>query len=309
VFQIHSRYLEIAAVVSTIALVVVLVRGGDALTFALATICLFSLAMLGATHKRQSLELTLERDDAVIGALQPAFDSHNDGLPGATVGAAHASATSHAAIGGDTYDVRRIDDRFGYLLVADVSGKGLAAAADTAMIKYTVAAYAAVMRDPAEIVAGLNREFIRSRTLDGAFVVVFFAIYDSLTGDVHYCAAGPNPAYVRREASVRRLDITGPVVGLDEAMTFEAAHVRLAPGETLLVATDGLTEARDASHKMLDDDGAMGWLRDLDRGEPQALASAIANRLHDYVGGNLTDDLALLTVTVDAAHLLPAYAA
>jgi len=87
--------------------------------------------------------------------------------------------------------------------------------------------------------------------------------------------------------------VTGPLVGLSEDATFDSVTVALRPGDTIVLATDGLTEARDSSGVPVDDDGVMRWIRDGDQ-RPEALASELTQRVSRFAGGRINDDLALL---------------
>jgi len=262
-----------------------------------ALILLFGLAALIADIVRSRTQVALERERMVADTLQRAFLSGWDVLPYLRVGTAYVSATGETAVGGDLFDVHRLDEHRSIVLVADVSGKGINAAVETAFVKYSVRALAEDYSDPAKILEKFNRSFLRSATDLGAFVVVFVAFLDDRDLSMRYASAGHAPAYLRRGADIQQLAVTGPVVGLTPDTTFGSTKVALKAGDTLIVATDGLTEARDSSGTMLQDEGAIRWIRSSSL-EPQALADDLVQRVSVYSGGRIADDLALLVIQI-----------
>jgi sigma-B regulation protein RsbU (phosphoserine phosphatase) len=117
-----------------------------------------------------------------------------------------------------------------------------------------------------------------------------------------YASAGHAGAFLRRAGEVRRLDVTGPIVGVDPSARYEARTLQLVAGDLLMLVTDGLTEARDGRGNMLAEVGAMTLLRQAPT-EPQQCADDLVRRAHRYSGGALKDDLALLAIAFDGvAH-------
>jgi serine phosphatase RsbU (regulator of sigma subunit) len=94
------------------------------------------------------------------------------------------------------------------------------------------------------------------------------------------------------------LAVTGPVIGLDKSFTYETIVLPLAEGDLLLLATDGLTEARDGEGAFLDESGAMALLRDASL-DPQRCADEMVAAVRERGGGTVGDDLALLAIAID----------
>ena len=221
-------------------------------------------------------------------------------LPNCEVGSAYLSASSHLAVGGDVFDVYRLSDTLALLLIADVSGKGIDAAVLTAFIKFTIRGIALRHRDPGAILAEFNTAFSRS----GRQPV-------SLRFDVcrrprhaarlrfQYASAGHDSAFVRRSDSVQQLEVTGPVLGVMEE-PFETRTISVKPGDTLVLTTDGLTEARDRAGNLQQAAGAMRLIERSRRGA-QALANDLVTRVRAIGGNRLRDDLAILVVRVNEA--------
>jgi serine phosphatase RsbU (regulator of sigma subunit) len=262
-----------------------------------ALILVFGLAAIVADLYRSRTQMALERERVVADTLQRAFLSGWDAVPNAKIGTAYVSSTTDAAVGGDLFDIHRIDAHRTVVLVADVSGKGLGAAVETAQVKYSVRTLAADYDDPAEILTRFNHAFVQSARDPASFVTVFVGLLDDRGWTLRYASAGHAPAYVRRASCVEQLPVTGPVVGLMDDASFSSSTVGLAAGDTIVLATDGLTEARDSAGVPVDDDGVMRWIENGDQ-DPELLAAELTRRVTRFAGGRINDDLALLVLRV-----------
>ncbi len=258
-------------------------------------ILLFGVAAIVADIVRSRTEASLERERAVGDTLQRAFLSGWDSCAFIDVGTAYVSAARHLAIGGDLFDVHKIDDHRCLLVVADVSGKGLDAAVDTAFVKYSLRSLVTEFDDPEVIVKKFNMAFIRSVRDDASFVSLFAGVLDATRHTLRYASAGHSPVYLRRDDDVRQLPVTGPLVGLRVEDEFGCMDETLAPDDILVLSTDGLTEARDTAGVMIDDAGAMRIIREAPR-TPQGMADFIVDAVTKTSGGRIADDLAILIV-------------
>ncbi|MBV8082044.1 MAG: SpoIIE family protein phosphatase [Candidatus Eremiobacteraeota bacterium] len=265
-----------------------------------ATILLFGIAALVADVYRSRSQAALERERMVTDTLQRAFLSGWDLLPYLRVGTAYVSSTRQAAVGGDLFDVYQLDDHRALILVADVSGKGLGAAVDTAQVKYTVRTLAETERDPAAVLRRFNEIFVRSAHDPEAFVSLFLGVIDDRDLTLRYASAGHAPVFLRGGSQVRALPATGPVIGLGKEAAFTSERVDLNVGDVIVLATDGLTEARDQAGLMLGEDQAIKWIERGDA-DPQRLADEIVANVRRYAGGRIADDLALLVIRLQRA--------
>jgi sigma-B regulation protein RsbU (phosphoserine phosphatase) len=174
--------------------------------------------------------------------------------------------------------------------MADVSGKGIQAAVNTAFVKYSIRTLARSSDDPSYIVEQFNRAFVDTVRDPNLFVVVFVGLLDLQARELTYASAGHGGAYLRRGDDVRQLAVTGPIIGLDAGSEYGSRTERLA--------TDGLYEARNFAGEMLDDGGAMDLLRTAET-DPQACADDLVAAVRRRSGGALHDDLALLVIAID----------
>ncbi len=270
-------------------------RGAYVRTFWFVLFGLLAI-LLNAFRTRLYGELSAER--MTTEKLQSAFRSETEPLPNCEVGTTYRSASSHSAVGGDVFDVHRLDDSQALLLIADVSGKGVDAAVLTAFIKFTIRGISFRHYDPGAILAEFNMEFAHAVKNPSLFVSMLVGVLDTRTFAFHYASAGLDSAFVRRAAGVERLKVTGPVLGIMNE-PFGTNTIDLRGGDALVLATDGLTEARDRTGAMLGDDGAMRLIERAPRGA-QDLADALAAQVRIIASGRLQDDLAILVVRVNA---------
>jgi PAS domain S-box-containing protein len=186
----------------------------------------------------------LERERHAVQALQRSILPNQ--LPlvaGLEVAAEYLPASNHLAVGGDWYDAFVLPDGRVALTVGDVTGKGLEAAETMAQLRNGARMAALLERDPGRVVAALNRFLLGSGSTSLATAV--FCTYDPVTGTLTWASAGHLPLLVRRaDGTAELLDGgTGPLLGaVDRA--YGEAHTTLAPGDGLVLYTDGLVERR-----------------------------------------------------------------
>jgi len=254
-----------------------------------------SLAILfNAYRSRANRELEQER--TVTEILQRAFRSESVPLPHCEVGSAYVSATDHMAVGGDVFDVYRLSSTQALVLIADVSGKGVDAAVLTAFIKFMVRAIALRNSDPMAILTEFNVVLSKAVGDPYIFVSMFVGLLNTDTFGLTYASGGHDTAFVRRRDDVAQLEITGPVLGVMEE-PFGSETIYLQPGDTLVLATDGLTEVRNGAGEQLSGQGAMELIARASRGAQQ-LADELAAAVRVRGGSRVRDDLAILAIRV-----------
>lgn len=240
------------------------------------------------------------RDRALIAGLQKSIATPASRLSGIAVGSATHSASPGVHVGGDVVDVFDLDRRYAMICVADLSGKGVEAAARAAFITYTIRTLALENDgDPAVVLAKFNA--IYTRTVDDyeSFVVMILGVIDSQTGEVRYASAGHEPAFLRRNGSVSVLAPTGPIVGVSEFSAYRTESLVLSPSDMLVWTTDGMTEGRDTGRALLGVDGLAAWIAAAPADAPGTAASLIGSLRRR--SGALQDDVAVLAISCDAS--------
>jgi CHASE3 domain sensor protein len=266
-----------------------------AISAAIVTVFAGAAVILGLA--RATAEQHLERERSLVDALQQTLRVGGTKLPRTETGFAYASATAEALVGGDLLDSWRDGEESGWFLIADASGKGIQAARHAAFVQYAIRALAAENDDPGVVVERFNRLFIDTFNDPGIFVVLFLGRFDSRTHSLRYVGAGHSTAFVRRGRVVEQLPPTGPIVGLEIDSTFGVGTVDLPVGATVLLATDGLTEARDADGSFFGDEGVAAMLAAAPL-DAQGICDLLLGEAERRYDGSIADDLAILAMTV-----------
>jgi hypothetical protein len=156
-----------------------------------------------ASQRQRWLLRVIESEQGIIATLQSALINHLKPVSGIEIGKAYISATDGAAVGGDFFDVQPLDGTRGYILVGDVSGKGVNAAVDTALVRHGIRSLLVVERDPGTVLSNFNEAFIASRSGDEIFVAMFLGIIDTASRELRYASAGHGQAYLHAQDARR----------------------------------------------------------------------------------------------------------
>ncbi|MFF0431372.1 SpoIIE family protein phosphatase [Streptomyces sp. NPDC004327] len=184
-----------------------------------------------------------DSESALARGLQDALLPHR--LPvyeGVDTVGRYLPGTQGMDVGGDWYDVIETDDGRLALVIGDVQGHGVAAAATMGQLRSAVRAFALGGHPPEDVVRGTNRLLI---DLDpGQFASCCYVALDPATGAAEAARAGhPQPLLRRSDGTSEVVDLAGGVVlGVDGTATYPVTRLRLAPGEVLALFTDGLVE-------------------------------------------------------------------
>jgi serine phosphatase RsbU (regulator of sigma subunit) len=255
---------------------------------------LFALVVVLFVVVEGRLRRRVQEGRSLVERLQRAFISKRRDLPNVDLGSVLISATRGSSVGGDTHDVFTYDRKHGMFMVADVSGKGIDAAVDTALVKYSIRTLFSENDDPGWVLAKFASIYSRSAESLESFIVLFLGVIDLETGRVRYASAGHEPAWIRCGQDVVLLPTTGPIIGMEPAPEYVTKTLLMGKGDMVVVSTDGLTESRDSRGRQLGAEGVAAWLAELSGGA-QATADSIVRRLRKR-STRITDDLALLVV-------------
>jgi serine phosphatase RsbU (regulator of sigma subunit) len=209
--------------------------------------------------------------------------------------------SDEAPVGGDLFDLFLITPGKWGVFIADVSGKGLAAARRIALVKYALRSYAREHASPAKVLDHLNDTLFDEPELTG-FVTLFYAVFHEDTGEVVWSSAGHETPILRRaNGDFERLQTTGTVLGAMNDVTFAENRSVFGHGDGLLLFTDGLSEARapGTPRRMMEVEGVereLSAILDPARGgiEAASVADAMMVALHRFTCSKLSDDTALL---------------
>ncbi|MBZ9644611.1 GAF domain-containing SpoIIE family protein phosphatase [Streptomyces sp. PSKA30] len=236
---------------------------------------------------------------ALARGLQQALLPHRlPVVPGIRTVARYLPGTSGMDIGGDWYDVIPTGSGVS-LVIGDVEGHSIAAAATMAQLRSAVRAFAAVGHTPGDVMAGANRTLI---DLDPGLLASCCYIHLEPHGH-HACAvtAGHPPPLLRRpDATTNALELdVGPLLGVDRASSYPATRIDLLPGSVLALYTDGLVEERGADINV----GIDGLRASLAHAPADSLDELADRLLHNARGSSYrADDIALLLAEYGSGH-------
>jgi phosphoserine phosphatase RsbU/P len=202
------------------------------------------------------------------------------------------------AVGGDLYDVFRLDDRRLCLVVGDVSGKGIPAALFMVMTLTLIRGIARLSGRPDEILGRVN-EALSADNPSSMFVTLFCAVLEQDTGRLT-CASGGHlsPLLVRHGQAPRpALTAEGTLVGVLPGLTYSAVELMLEPGDLLVAFTDGVTEARNPDAELFGEARLRDLLGGLRDGTPGVAVAAILDGVRAFAGSaEQADDIAILAL-------------
>jgi sigma-B regulation protein RsbU (phosphoserine phosphatase) len=253
-----------------------------------------AVAIENARLYREALERAkLEQDLKVAAAIQQAL-LPPAGCTGPFFTVAGASAACRA-VGGDFFDyVDLPGGRFGFIL-GDVAGKGSPAALLAAAVLGMFSAEAGYQNRAAGLLARLNHGLFRRR-VEARFVTTFYAML-AADGALTYANGGHNPPVLSTADGPRRLETGGLVLGLFEQAEFEEETLQLAPGDTILVFSDGVTEAENEEGEQFGDERLLATIAASRGASAQALLDRVLEDVRAFCGRALpTDDVTALVV-------------
>ena len=202
------------------------------------------------------------------------------------------------AIGGDFFEF--IDLPCGDLGIAigDIAGKGPAAALLAAMLQGMLAVEAPAGVSPAVVLSRLNAR-LAARRLESRFATLVYGVLSS-DGRLTYSNAGHNPPILLAPRDTRRLSVGGPILGAFPASAFEEETVRLGSGDTFVMFTDGVTEARNARDEEFGEPRLLACLGQIDGLQPEAVVKRVFSEVRAFCQDTeQTDD-----ITVTATRFL-----
>ena len=210
----------------------------------------------------------------------------------------HADLFPAREVGGDFYDFYFLEDNLFGFCIGDVSGKGVPAALFMAVTKTLIKSKAMEDSSPASVLSHVNDE-LSVDNKSSMFVTAFLGILDVKTGELVYANAGHNPPYiVRRETGLERIDKPhGVVLGAMGDMVYNEGHVKLNRGDTILLYTDGVTEAMNSQNELFSEKRLVDLLssRKYESVDDTVHSTAAAVK-HFENGANQADDVTILAV-------------
>ncbi|HVS32254.1 MAG TPA: SpoIIE family protein phosphatase [Thermoanaerobaculia bacterium] len=225
------------------------------------------------------------------------------GLPGFTFLASNQPCRT---VSGDYYDFAVRPDGRVYFVIADVSGKGVTAGLMMAGLQVAFRIFSKNDPDPATLVGQLNVA-LRDYLPRSKFVSLFLGLLDTKTGQVQFVNAGHMPPLWIKPGGVEEVTGGDILLGVVTAAEYSNHKLQLEPGDSLVLFTDGVTEARNASGEELGTDTLSQSLAALHSAKADAIGHAVAESVLDHVedSDTLDDDLTILVVSREPLNAVP----
>ncbi len=251
-----------------------------------------------------------QRERIIASSLQDALQPQAvENIPGLAIKTHYEAALDEARVGGDFYDVFAVEKGCTVLVVGDLSGKGLAAAAQVATVRNMLRYALWSNRTLSSALNELNHILSENHLLTG-FATLFVGLYDQNDQTLTYICCGQEPALLWQSAAkeILELEVTGTIIGGFEASDFRQCVVSLSPGDVLAIFTDGLTEAGPNRRDLLGLEGVTEFFRQAvevteEAAHPSERAQQIKKHLiqavDGFARGGSRDDICVLVGVFD----------
>jgi sigma-B regulation protein RsbU (phosphoserine phosphatase) len=257
---------------------------------------------------RQTADRERDRLRLLVGGLQRSLLPASLAVPPGMTTASHYHMASADEVGGDFYDLFRLpDERWGFFL-GDVRGKGVAAAAVTAAARYTLRAAAVYDPEPVAVLRNLNTVLYQDYAAPGHrhCTVIFGVLERRGSGYTATVASGGHPpALVVRADGSAAYQTTegGTLIGILAEPRLVTRTISLRPGDTLILYSDGLTEARTRTGPRYGEEALREFAQSLGATTAAAVVDAFAGLLTTFA--EVDDDVAVIALTVGGADRRP----
>jgi sigma-B regulation protein RsbU (phosphoserine phosphatase) len=243
---------------------------------------------------RKEMQIAREIQQALLPRRVPDF-------PGFAIDAYYLAAME---VGGDFYDFVRVDEnRFG-VVIADVSGKGVAGSLVMAMTRSLLKIIATKTPFPHKTMTVLNDALVGDIP-EGMFITLFYAVFDRKANTIAYCSAGHNPIYLYNRITRRleKLKPDGPPLGIglltaaEFGQRLKEENREFKPGSTLILYTDGVTEAMDREHRQFGEERLEKLIREHGASTPDKFKNVLKGDIEAFTGNEpQSDDITYVIV-------------
>lgn|GEM_PF-2000191 len=218
--------------------------------------------------------------------------------PGYKMATKYQPALLEAEVCGDFYDVFEVGEGKIGIVIGDVIGKGLLAAARVAAVRHTIRSYAFFGNQPSEIMRLVNNALVRETVTESDMFTAFFAILDTCNNSISYTNAGHEPPVFRHtDGSIESLTEGGPMfLGIGD-QNYSDGILEFDDGDVLVMVTDGITEARTANNSdQFGANGIVACLLENAGASTEQIASKLVEDATTFAGGTLRDDIAVIVI-------------
>jgi len=201
-------------------------------------------------------------------------------------------------VGGDYYDFIKLDDNRLLIAIADVSGKGMPASLLMANLQAALRVLSPLSLNLKELVSRLNT-IVYQNTSAEKFVTFFCGILDISNNEFEYVNAGHNPPYIlRKDNSIEELKEGGMILGfMDSGLEYSKGIAKIYEGDSILMFTDGVTEAMNDKHEEFDENRVKEFLPAIKEMPPEEFLDHLVKRIQEFAGEvSQYDDLTAIAI-------------
>lgn len=211
-----------------------------------------------------------------------------------------AKTISAKEVGGDYYDLIRIDDLHFAFCVGDISGKGIAAAMLMSNLQATLRSHLTTGKSSKEIITASNNLLYNS-TESTKFATLFFGIINIASKEITYCNAGHNsPYHYKKDLSHSELSSGGIILGCLPKSVYEEETISLNKGELILIYSDGITEAMNENNEEYGEERLQKVMQTHLDQSPDIIINKIINDVRDFTKETQqSDDMTLMLIKRD----------
>ena len=210
-----------------------------------------------------------------------------------------ATNISSKQVGGDYYDIIKYDDKSFVIAIADVSGKGIPASLLMANIQ---AFLKTVCRQEMQIenATAIINDLLTENVTDGRFITLFWAMLNDEERSLQYVNAGHNPPLLVRDGKITKLQKGGMILGVMKSMgPYLTEKINLQAGDTLIMFTDGVTEAMDKNRNEYSDERLEHLATELYKKPAKEILSLIQSSVQEFTRGAVqSDDITVMIIKV-----------
>jgi sigma-B regulation protein RsbU (phosphoserine phosphatase) len=205
----------------------------------------------------------------------------------------------HEEVGGDYYDYMELNENECMFCIADISGKGVAAALLMASFQASLRSVAEKARSLTSLIENLNSR-VNEITRGEKFITLFLAKYNYTTRELEYVNAGHNPALLYHNGEIRQLHEGCTILGMFDTLPFINVQKLVLPGEFMAFCyTDGLIDIQNSSMESIDVNHLADFLEEHQHFTPTQFNKAMVDYIVSYKAGRkIGDDISLLTCKV-----------
>lgn len=203
-------------------------------------------------------------------------------------------------VGGDYFDVIRIDDNLIALAIADVSGKGMPASLLMSNLQASLQSLVFENRDLSKLVGQINNVIYRN-TDPEKYITFFMGLFNTDSNEFQYVNAGHNPPYVYTDdGQLKELSEGGIILGMMPDIKYEVGKIKLKKRDWLVTFTDGVTEAMTMDDEEFEEKRVIDFIKEnSDFESPEKFNNLLIQRINEFVGDTpQNDDITLLTLKI-----------